>query len=79
VLRPADVAPTADLDVEQPGLAHALQVGAHGVGMQVECLGDVGGGERTRRPREFEVDRVAGVVAERLEQIELRWARQRRG
>ena len=77
MLRPPDVAAAADLDLEQADLAHALEVGAHGVGVQPERLGDLGGGERPRRAGELEVDRVAGVVAERLEQVELRRARAR--
>ena len=70
VLRTADIAAAADLDVEQTGLAHAFEVGAYGVGVQSERFGDVGGGQRSRRPGQLEVDRVPGVVAERLEQVE---------
>jgi hypothetical protein len=71
VLWSTDVTAAADLDIEQAGVAHALEVRSHRVGVQIERHRDVGSGERAWRPGEFEVDRVARVVAERLEQVEL--------
>jgi hypothetical protein len=44
VLGPADPAAGLAAHLEQPDLAHALEVGAHGVDVQVERLGDLGGG-----------------------------------
>jgi hypothetical protein len=67
VLGTADRAPGVGLDVEQADVAHALEVGPDGVGVQVERLGDLGGGQRARRARQLQVDGVAGVVAQRLE------------
>ena len=72
VLGPADVTAAADLHLEQAGLTHAFEVRSYGVGVQPERVGDVGRRERSRRAGEFEVDRVPRVVAQRLEQVELR-------
>ena len=72
MLRATDVTASADLHLEQAGLTHAFEVWTHGVGVQPERLGDVGRRQRSRRAGEFEVDRVPRVVAERLEQVELR-------
>jgi hypothetical protein len=55
---------------EEAHVAHALEVGTDGVGVEVERLGDVGGGQRAGGARQLEVDRIARVVAERLEQVE---------
>ena len=63
MLRPADLAAAVGGHVDEAGLAHPVEVGAHGVGVQAERLGDLGRAERAGRPRQFEVDRVAGVVA----------------
>ncbi len=41
------------------------------LGWSSSDLGDVGGGQRPRRPGQFEVDRVPGVVTQRLQQVEL--------
>ena len=67
VLRPAGATPRVALDRQQADLAHALEVGPHRVRVQVEALGDVGGRQRRCRPGQLEVDGVAGVVAERLQ------------
>ena len=72
VLRAADRALGVGDDVEEPDLPHPLEVGAHGVRVQGEALGDLGGGERRRRAGQLEVDGVARVVAERLQQLEAR-------
>ena len=53
--------------VEQAHLAHALEVRPHRVCVQPQRLRDVGRRERHRRSCELEIDRVAGVVAERLQ------------
>jgi hypothetical protein len=55
------------LHLEQPGLTHPLQVGPDGVGVEIEGLGDLGGGQGRRRPGHFEVDGVPRVVAQGLE------------
>jgi hypothetical protein len=70
VLGSADGAATIGPGVDQTDLAHALQVGANSVGVQPQRVGDLGGGERARRAGQLQVDRVAGVVPQRLEQVE---------
>ncbi len=65
-----DRAAGVEVRLEQTDLAHALEVGPHRVGVQPQRLGDVRGGQRARGAGQLEVDGVAGVVAERLEQIE---------
>ena len=71
VLRPADVAPTADLDVDEADVTHAFEVGPHRVGVEREQVGDLGGDQRSRCSGQFEVDRIARVIAECLEEIKL--------
>ena len=51
MLRTADRAAVVALHLEQPDVAHALEVGAHGVDVQAEGLGDVGGRQRLRCER----------------------------
>ena len=46
VLGPAHAAPGVGCDLEQADVAHALEVGPHGVGVQVEGLGHLGGRQR---------------------------------
>ncbi len=53
--------------VEEADVAHALEVRPHRVGVQPQRLGDVGRREGHGRSGELEIDRVAGVVAERLQ------------
>jgi xanthine dehydrogenase molybdopterin-binding subunit B len=72
VLGATDAATALGLDDEEADVAHALEVGSHRVGVQVQRLGHVGGGERAGRASQLEVDGVAGVVAERLQQVEPR-------
>ena len=72
MLRPADRSPVVALHRQEPDLAHALEMGPHGVDVQPEAVGDVGCRQGLRRPGQFEVDRVPGVVAQRLEQVEAR-------
>ena len=67
MLGPADHPLPAGLDLEQPGLPHPLQVGPDGVGVEIEGLGDLGGGQRRRRAGHLEVDGVPRVVAQGLE------------
>ncbi len=57
---------------EQPDLAHALEVRTHRVHVQIEDVGDLGRREGQGRARQLEVDRVPGVVPERLEDVESR-------
>jgi hypothetical protein len=72
VLGPADAAAGVDADLEEADLAQALEEGAYRVGVQAERPCDVVGGERPRRARQLEEDRVARVVAEGLEHREAR-------
>ena len=51
VLRSADRGADLGRDLQQADLPHALEVGPHGVGVQAERVGDVGRGQRRRRPR----------------------------
>src|SRR5262245_22916836 len=67
MLRPSDGPPGIGLYVQQADLAHPLQVGAHGVRVQVQRLGDLRRRQGPRRPRQLQVDRVARVLAQRLE------------
>ena len=67
MLGPADGTPGVDLDLEEADVAHTLEVGSHGVRMEAEGVGHLGGRERTRGARQLEVDGVARVVAQRLE------------
>ena len=60
------------LSGDEADIAHLVEMRPHRVGVQVERVGDLGGGQGLRRAGEFEVDRVARVVAERLEQGEAR-------
>ena len=71
MLRPPELAPRVGLDVDEADVAHPLEVRTHGVGVEAQRVGDIGGGERSRRARQLEVDRVPRVVAERLEDIEM--------
>ena len=51
VLRPADGAAVHGLDVDEAGLAQALEVQAHGVGVQAEAVGELLGASRPRSSR----------------------------
>ena len=71
MLGPADGAAVDGLDVDQARLAEALEVEAHGVGVEAEAVGELraptaGAVER----RELPVHGEAGLVAERLEHRE---------
>ena len=70
MLRAPDRAAVHRLDVDQAGLAHALEVQAHGVGVEAEPLGELRRDERAVEPGELAYMRVAGLVAERLEHRE---------
>jgi hypothetical protein len=72
VLRAAHGAAGIGDDLEQADLAHPLEVGPDRVGVEAEGVRDLRGGQGHRRARELEVDRVAGVVAERLEELQAR-------
>ena len=70
VLGAAHAARVADAQVEQADVAHAVEVGANGVDVQAQGLGDLRRGPGRRRARELEVDGVAGVVPQRLQHVE---------
>ena len=72
VLWTADLTASGDLDIDQADVAHALEVGSHRVRVQIEGIGDLGGGAGPHRSGELEIDRIAGVVPERLQQVESR-------
>jgi hypothetical protein len=72
VLRSPDGALGVGDHLEQPDLPHPVEVRSHRVRVQAEGVGDLRGGERSGRPGELQVDRVARVVAERLQQLEPR-------
>ena len=71
VLGPADRPAVDRLDVDQADLAQALQVQAHGVGVDAEALCQLRRRERGGGAGELLVHRVAGLVAERLEHRQL--------
>ena len=70
MLGPTDGAPVDGFDVDQAGLAEAVEVEAHGVGVDAERLGEVLGRQRRGGARQLLVHRVAGVVAEGLEHLQ---------
>ena len=72
MLRATDLTPGIGGDVEQSDLPHALEVRPHRVRVESEGLGDLGRDQGPGRAGELEVDRVAGVVAEHLEEIQTR-------
>ncbi len=59
------------LDVDQADLAQPLEVEAHGVGVDAEALGEIRGRQRGGRAGQLLVHRVAGLVAQGLEDREL--------
>jgi hypothetical protein len=67
MLGPAYGALAVRLDLEQPYLSHALEVGPDSVGMEVETLGDLGGRQRDRGARQLKENGVPRVVAKGLE------------
>jgi hypothetical protein len=71
VLRAADGAAVHRFDVDQSGIAEAVEVEPHGVRVQPEAVGEVLGGHRRGGPGELLVHGVAGLVAQRLEHGEL--------
>ncbi len=71
VLGPTDGPAVDRLDVDEARLAQALQVEAHGVGVQAERVGEVLGGERRRRCGQLAVHREARLVAQGLQDLEL--------
>ena len=72
MLGPADGAAGLGVDAEEADVTHALEVGPHGVDVELEGVGDLGGGQRQRAAGQLEVDRVAGVVAEGLQHVQTR-------
>ena len=75
MLGTADAARRCRVDLEQPDVPHPFEVGADGVDVEVQRLGDVGGGKRRWSPSQFEVDGISGVVAEGLQHVEARRGR----
>ena len=71
VLGPPDGAAVHRLDVDEAGLPEALEVEAHGVGVEPEPLGEILRRERGGGAGELAVHRVPRLVAERLEHCEL--------
>lgn len=69
MLGPPDLTPGIGGDVEQTDLAHPVEVGAHGVGMEPEGVGDVGRDHGLRGARQLEIDRVSGVVTEHAQDV----------
>ncbi len=59
------------LDLEQAGVAQALEVQADGVRVQPERLGEVRGRARRRGSGQLPVERVAGLVAQGLQHLEV--------
>ena len=64
---PADGAAVHRLDVDEAGLAQAVEVQADGVGVQAERVGELVRGAAARRAGELAIHREARLVAERLE------------
>ena len=71
MLRAPDGAPVDRLGVDEAGLAEAIEVEPHGVGVDAERVGEVLGRQRGGRAGELLVHRVPGLVAERLQHREL--------
>ena len=69
VLRPPDLTAGVGGDLEQPDLAHPVEVRAHGVRVEAEPLGDLRRDERARRAGQLQVDGVAGVVAQHPQHV----------
>ena len=67
VLGATDGAPVHGFGVDEAGVAEALEVEPHGVGVHAETLGEVRGGQCRRRRRQLAVDGVSGLVGECLE------------
>jgi len=59
------------LDVDEVGVAEALEMEANGVRMKAEAVGEVVGRQRRGRSGELSVEGEAGLVAERFENSEL--------
>ena len=70
MLRTPDGAAMHRLDLDETGLAHALEVHAHGVGVQAETFGELGCAEGAGRAGQLAIEQVARLVAERLEHRE---------
>ncbi len=71
MLRASDAPSGIDLQLQQAGLSHLLQLGTHGVDVQPQGGGDLGGGQRARGTDQLQIDGVARVVPKRLEQFKL--------
>ena len=71
VLRPADVTSAADFDINEADITHAFKMGPHRVRVKRKRVGDLGGDQRSGCSCQLKVDRVARIVAQRLQHIEL--------
>ena len=71
VLRPANVASAPDLDVNESDITHPFKMRPNRVRVKRKRVGDLGGDQRSGCSCQLEVDRVARVVAQRLQHIEL--------
>ena len=72
MLRTANIAAPDDLDRQQADVTHPFEVRPDRVRVQRERFRDLCGGLGRRRSGELKIDGVARVVAQGLEQIELR-------
>ena len=70
VLGSADLTAPIHGNGDEADVTHAFEMRPNRVRVQLDHVCNLGGGERLGRPREFQVDRVTSVVAERLEQVE---------
>jgi hypothetical protein len=72
MLRTTHLATPADFDQKQANLTHPFEMRPDRVRMKRKRFRDLGGGLRHRRSGQLEINGVARVVAQGLEQIELR-------
>ena len=73
VLRSTDAAPLLSPHLEQPHLPHPLEMGPDGVDVKAKHIGDFGCGQGNWRAGQLQIDRIAGVVTEGLEDVQPRW------
>ncbi len=75
VLGPADLAATVDVDLDEPHVAHPLEMRTYGVGVEPEMVGDLSRGDGPAALTEVPVDRVPGVVGQCFQHVERPWGR----
>jgi hypothetical protein len=71
MLGPPDGSSMHRLGVDEARLAEPLEVQSHGVGVDAEAIGELGGRQRGRRQRPLPIHGVAGLIGERLEDPEI--------